>query len=204
MLLSENYKEIIGFWAGVISLIAYAPYIYSIFKGKTKPSRSSWWIWSLVGLVILMSYYSAGARNTIWIPGVFFICPLVVALLSIKYGANSSLDLLDKASITISVASLFVWYILGVPATTLFVNILIDSLGYLSTFKKTWKDSLSENGLTWILFFLGSVLNLVALENYSFPIMLYPVYMFMMDIIMIFLIFIKPPNLKYRDVGYIF
>lgn len=192
---SSHTKEIIGILSGGISLVAYLPYIYSIFQGKTKPSRSSWWIWSLVGLVILLSYYSAGARNTIWVPAVFFVCPLIVAILSIKYGANSKFDWLDIISIVLTTSSLIIWSFFRLAIITLSFNIFLDFIGFLPTFRKSYHEPSSENKFTWILFFLGSILNLIALEKYSFSIGLYPIYMFVMDLIMISLLFIKPAHI---------
>jgi len=183
--------EVLGIIAGVLSFIAYFPYIYSIFKGKTKPSRSSWWIWSFVGLLILLSYYEVGARNTIWIPLVFFICPLIIAILSIWFGEGKKLNKLDKICILGVLISLIPWFVFKSAHVTLFINIFIDFLGFLPTFQKTYQNTESEDGTTWILFFVASILNIIALENYGFSIMLYPAYMIIMDIIMIYIIFMK-------------
>ena len=189
MIFDEIIKQTSGIIAGIISMIAYLPYFYSIIKGKTKPSRSSWWIWSLVGFIILVSYYDLGARNTIWIPIVFFICPLAIAFLSIKYGANKGLKKLDLVSIILSIISLTLWGFFRLPILTLTVNIFIDFLGFLPTFQKSYQKPTEENRMTWILFFLGSILNLIALEEFSISIALYPIYMFFMDLVMIFLLF---------------
>lgn len=194
MIDNSNIKEIIGFVAGIISLVAYFPYIYSILKHKTRPSRSSWWIWSFVGFLILLSYYNIGARNTIWIPLVLFICPLIVAILSLWFGEGQKLNTLDKICILGAIISLIPWIFLKSVHIALFVNIFIDFLGFLSTFQKTYKYPQSENRFTWTLFFMGSILNVIALENYSFSIIFYPIYMFIMDIVMIYFLFIKPFN----------
>lgn len=188
-----SLKEILGMLAGIISFLAYAPYIISIFKNKTKPSRSSWWIWSLVGLLIIFSYYSVGARSTIWVPVVFFLGPLVVAILSIKFGEGTSLNKTDKICLLGSLLSLVVWIIFQSAALALFINIFIDFLGFLPTFKKTFFSPLHENKISWLLFFFGSTLNVLAIESFSLTIVFYPVYMFIMDIIMLLLLYRKYP-----------
>ncbi|MDO8499774.1 MAG: hypothetical protein Q7S66_03890 [bacterium] len=190
-MLSSHTKEILGVVAGIVSFLGYFPYILSIYKGQTKPSRSSWWIWSFVGMVILFSYYSAGARNTIWIPIVFVVCPLLVAILSIRYGQGERLIFLDKICLVLSFASLLVWYLSKTPAVALFVNIVIDFFGFLPTIKKSIALPEYENKTTWVLFFIGSLFNLVAIDQFSINIVSYPLYMLIMDIIMIFLIFKK-------------
>ncbi len=75
-----------GILGGILSLVAYVPYVKSILSNETRPSRSSWWIWSLVGFLIVLSYYDVGVRRTMWIPIFFFICPRIIAILSLRYG----------------------------------------------------------------------------------------------------------------------
>lgn len=182
-------QQIFGVLGGVLSLVAYVPYIRSIFAGKTRPSRSSWWIWSIVGLLIVISYYDVGARSTIWIPIVFFICPLIVAIFSLKYGANKKLSNVDKVCLLLAASSIIFFF--ENSAITLFINIGVDFIGFVATFVKTFYDPLSEEQYTWLIFLFGSVFNLLAIDSFSGSVIIYPVYMFVMDIIMLLLIFRK-------------
>ncbi len=186
----ENYlsREIIGILAGVFSLLAYVPYVFSIIRRKTRPSRSSWWIWSLVGFLAAASYYSAGARSTMWVPVVFFVLPLVVAILSIKFGEGTGLSKIDEICLLGALLSVVVWIILKSASLALFVNIFIDFLGFLPTFHKTYLNPFHENKYSWILFFVGSVLNILAIESFSLVIASYPVYMLVTDIVMLSLL----------------
>ena len=183
--------QLLGILAGLISFIAYVPYILSIIKKETRPSRSSWWIWSLVGLMILFSYYSIGARSTIWVPVVFFICPLVVAILSLLFGEGKSLNNADKICLLGTTISILLWIIFKSAQIALFVNIFIDFLGFLPTFQKTFFNPLHENKISWILFFIGSILNIMAVKDLSSSIIVYPIYMLVMDTVMLYLIFKK-------------
>ncbi len=186
-----SIKDIVGLLAGIISLFAYLPYIKSTIQKETRPSRSSWWIWSLVGLLIIFSYYSVGARSTIWVPLVFFLGPLTVAILSIRFGEGTGLNKIDKMCLWGSLLSLIMWIIFKSAVLALFINIFIDLLGFLPTLQKTFKNPLYESKISWILFFTGSILNLLAIKIFSVPITAYPVYMIVMDIIMLFLLFKK-------------
>jgi hypothetical protein len=57
--------ETIGIIAGIISFSAYFLYIATTIYGKTKPNRVTWWILTLIGLLIASSYYVSGARASI-------------------------------------------------------------------------------------------------------------------------------------------
>jgi len=59
--------EAIGIIAGIISFFAYCLYIFTTIFGKTKPNRVTWWILTLIGLLIASSYYVSGVRATIWV-----------------------------------------------------------------------------------------------------------------------------------------
>ncbi len=194
----QNYslKEIVGFLAGIFSAVACIPYIISILRNKTKPSRSSWWIWSLVGLIIVFSYYFVGALNTIWVPIVLFIFSLIIAILSLWYGEGSNFSLLDKACLLSTVISIIFWAIFESAMIVLIINIFIDFLGFIPTFKKTFQHPHEESGVTWILFFISSILNFIAIDHFVFSIASYPIYMLIMDFIMLVLIFRREGKIR--------
>ena len=188
-------KESLGILAGVISAIAYVPYVISIFKRQTKPSRSSWWIWSLIGLLILLTYRSVGAISTIWVPLVFFIAPAVIAVLSLRFGENTALTWLDKICLLGAAMSMIFWLSLDSAAIALYINIFMDLLGFVPTLTKTYARPLGESKTGWILFFVGSVLNVLAIDKFVVSIALYPIYMFSMDILMLSLLYRKRVNI---------
>ena len=79
-----DIKVVLGIIAGLIALSAYLVYVISIFRGGSKPNRATWWIWSFMGLILALSYQFSGASNTIWVPYVEFLGPLIIAILSIN------------------------------------------------------------------------------------------------------------------------
>ena len=84
---------LLGWVAGVLSLVAFVPYIVAILRGETRPNRATWWIWTTTGAVLLASYYFSGAETTIWVAVSYFVASLVTALLSIRYGEGGSTPL---------------------------------------------------------------------------------------------------------------
>src|SRR5579863_7747282 len=90
-----------GLTAGVVDAISFYPYIRSILKGETKPNRASFAIWAAVGTVIVLSYFSAGARTTIWLPLTYALLGYIVFILSFKYGVGG-FNLLDLVCLGVS------------------------------------------------------------------------------------------------------
>src|SRR3954467_5028621 len=94
----------IGVLAGFFSLCGYAPYALSVIRGDRKPERTSWLIWTLSSVLILMSYYVLGARETIWVPLAYVVGSGMITILSWGYG-QEGWGLLEKVSLVVGIIS---------------------------------------------------------------------------------------------------
>lgn len=180
----------IGILAGLISFIAFFPYIISTIKGKTKPNRATWWIWSWVGILVFLSYKESGAQETLWVAISYFIAPLVTALLSIKYGVGGWTRF-DISCLAGSVAGTVIWYISQSATTALMLFLTIDLFGSLPTVRKTYFHPEQEDKLAWSLMVAANLLNIFAAEQFSFSIIIYPLYMFLCGSVILALTFRK-------------
>jgi hypothetical protein len=59
------------------------------------------------------------------------------------------------------------WWKLDHPELAIIAIAMIDLLGFLPTFRKTWRLPKSESGTAWLLFLLGNIAALLALDTYS-------------------------------------
>src|SRR3989338_6481567 len=167
---------IFGVVAGIISFGAYIVYIISILKGETKPSRATWWILTIVGSVTGISYYFSGAVDTIWVPVADVFGIFIVAILSIKYG-EGGLNPFDITCFFVSMTGLVLWYIFKSPVIALILNLSMDFVGMLPTIKKSYLEPTGESGFSWLLTFIGNVLNFGAIGSATFGLLIYPIYM---------------------------
>ncbi|MBI5046746.1 hypothetical protein HZC07_03370 [Candidatus Micrarchaeota archaeon] len=179
--------DLAGKLAGLIALIAFLPYIRSILQNKTKPNKATWWIWSFVGLILGSSYYFSGARDTIWVPIAYFLGPLVVALLSLKYGEGGATRF-DAVCMVIAAVSLIGWWFSGSAFLSMMLMFVADSIGTLPTIAKTWAKPETEDLLAWLLFLLDSIMNLFAVESWTVALGTYPIFMLCQSSLMVFLI----------------
>lgn len=185
-----DITAISGRVAGIISLVAFIPYILAILRGKTKPNRATWWIWTVVGLMLGASYYSSGANHTIWVPISYIIGPFVIAIMSIKYG-EGGWTRFDKNCLLGAGVSLVLWWIFSSPLTALIINLLIDLMGALPTIRKAYHNPESEDRTAWTLFFVGNIINLFAVETWTFAISIYPIYMFLVNGVITTLVLVR-------------
>jgi hypothetical protein len=187
--------------AGVLAFLGYIPYILSILRGKTTPNPATWWIWTIMGGILLASYYAAGNREAIWVPISYFIGPAVTALLSFKYGRNEfgkfELYCLSGAGL-----SLILWWLSGSPVIALTINILIDLIAIAPTLRKLWFKPNTEDPLAWGVFWVANVLNLTVVmisESRSYAALAYPMELFFLPTAILFLVlrgqFVQPRKL---------
>ncbi len=170
----------LGIVATVIVTAAYIPYIISILQKKTKPNRASWFIWAVLGAITFASYYSVGARSTLW-----YALPLgtiVTALLSIRYGVGGW-NRFDGICLAGAFLGLILWGLSGNAFIALGMVMAIDLFAYLPTIRKTYFDPSSESRAAWALFFVSGLLNFMAIDSWRLEIAAYPAYMLLFNLI---------------------
>lgn len=173
----SELPALIGAVAGGFALLGFVPYLVTMVRGKTRPNRASWWIWTVIGTLLAGSYYATGARDSLWVPLSYVVGPLLTALLALKYG-EGGWTRLDRACFAGAGGSLLLWVVSGSPLAALLVNILIDIFGAMPTIRKSYTDPESEDRLSWGLFLVGDALNLFAIRPWSLETAIYPLYLF--------------------------
>ena len=197
----QEIASIAGKLAGIISLSAYAPYILSILRKKTKPNRASWIIWAIVSAIIALSYREAGASYAFLAPVGYVIGSTLVVLLSIRHGVGGWTPF-DRKCIIGAAISLVLWRIFDSPMSALLINLFINLLGTLPTARKAWYQPETESKVAWSLYSLGSIVNLFAVENWTFSMAVYPVSMiFLIGMVTVPVLWRKRPQVMGVDLN---
>jgi hypothetical protein len=194
-----TWQTVIGVVAGFLNLLGFLPYLVSIYQGKTRPNRATWWIWAIVGLILCYSYYSSGAVNTIWVPVSAAVGHLIIAILAIKYG-EGGWNRFDRWCLLSAGISLLLWWQFSSPIIALVINIGIDFLGALPTIRKSYYQPQTEDPFSWIIFLSAHTLNLFALKNWSFALSAYPLYLFLSTATIV--VFLLRPKMRSQPTSY--
>jgi hypothetical protein len=197
-----DVKAVLGLVAGIIAFLAYIVYVVSILKGRTKPNRATWWIWTFMGLVLALSYHFSGAENTIWVPYVEFLGPFIIAVLSLKYGEGGLNSRTDLICLGGAIASVILWIIFNNPLIALVTNLAVDSFALIPTIKKSYLRPEGEDFWGWFGTGLADSLNMFAVERFTFAILVYPIYMLVSDLIIIFILLLRKKGIM-KDVSFI-
>jgi hypothetical protein len=166
--------------ATAITIIAYLPYIISILHHKTKPNRTTWLVLFLIGVITFIVYRSVGATTTLGVSLANVAGPFVVFILSCRYGEGWN-TLSDFKYLLISIFAIILWQIFDSPLLGLIFNLSADFIAFLPTIQKSIVEPWTEDLLTWWLFTLGGILNILAIQQWTLSIALYPLYILLAE-----------------------
>ena len=169
---------ICGILAGVLSTIAFAPYITDTLRGRTHPQRACWLIWSVLGAISFFSQVYEGATASLWFAGVQVSGTILICLLSIRNGIGAYISSVDIYVLGAAAFGVVMWYMTETSAYALAISIGISLMGGCLTAAKAYKDPDSETLSTWVISFVASLFAIVAVGSLSPILLAYPVYLF--------------------------
>jgi hypothetical protein len=181
----------LGLLAGIITLLGFVPYCIAIVQGRTKPNQATWWIWSIVGIMLASSYWASGATQTLWVPISYVIGPIITTALAMRYG-SSTWGRFDRLCILGALASLILWLLLRSPQVALVINLIIDLFGVLPTLRNAWHRPQDEDLTGWLMFTVGNCLNVLAINRWTWEIAIYPLYISVANAAVLFLLLRRP------------
>ncbi len=176
--------------SSLLALVSYIVYIRAIFQGRAKPHRTTRFILALITITATWSLIAQGSSGAVWLSGAFAIGCLAVFVLSLKYGMGGWTKV-DLGCLIISVLGIFIWQLTTNPLFGLFSSILADLFGQIPMLIKTYKFPKTEVWTFYFLDILASVLNLLAISNWTIGESTYPLYIIFIDSLTVFLI-IRP------------
>lgn len=163
--------------AGCLSVLAFVPYLADTVNRRTKPQRASWMIWSVLGSIALAGQIAEGASASLWFAGVQVSGTLAVFLLSIWLGSGGFLDRRNCAILGVACFGMALWCLTEDASYTLGITIGISLLGGAATVLKAFEAPDSETSLTWAASFVASGFAIVAIDEMSWVLLAYPVYL---------------------------
>jgi len=181
----------LGYASGAIFFLAVIPYVVDILKGNTKPNRSAYAIWSVVNIVLVLSYIESGASTTIWYGVCAAMSALLILGLSIKRGMGG-FSKLDISCFFIAMMAVVLWVWTKNPAVALYSSVLAYGLGHLPVLKKAYLAPKTENALSWALNWVASVLNIFALTSFSMSGAFFPIVATVLDTAIAALLIMRP------------
>lgn len=168
-----DYKVVIWLLAIAITLWGYYYYLRDIFQWKTKPHIFSWFIWAILTWVGFVIQFNDNAWPGAWITLTSAIFCWFVTVLAFKYG-EKHITKSDTFAFIWSIIAIIIWLLLDNPLLSLIIIIVIDTLSFYPTFRKSWNKPQEETLIHYSFASLKFLLAIIALNNFSLLTVLYP------------------------------
>lgn len=186
--------QILGVIAVAIGLYGYVPYFRDIFKGKTKPHAFSWLIWGiLTGIGFLAQVFDNGGPGA-WVTGVTaFVC-IMIFLLALSRG-EKNITKSDWWCLLGAFLAIGLWLITDDPLIAVVLITVIDALGFIPTFRKSYHRPDQETAVTYVLSGVKFIVAIAALSNFSLVTVLYPLSLVLMNGLFVAMLYIRRKQL---------
>lgn len=162
--------------SGIILLAGAPPYLYDILKGKTKPERATWFIWSVLGIIAFISQASLHGGWSLVFIGIDAFGSILVFLLALKFGVGGWTRI-DKIGLVIALIGVVISLAARQPTLAIIGVVLADLAGVALTVRKTFYKPRSETAITWFFIGTASLLGALSVGKWQLDLLLYPLYL---------------------------
>jgi hypothetical protein len=159
-----------------ISITGALPYAAQIVRGRVRPERTTWLIWSLILALAVWGYRATGASDSIW----FIVGELVITVgifaLSLWRGMGGWTRL-DVSCLFIAGLSLLVWQLADVPIIGVWGALTADAVALVPTLIKALQHPDSESAVTYACSSVAALFGILAVGEWNLVLLFYPVYL---------------------------
>jgi hypothetical protein len=173
----------------VLSMAGNVGYIVDTLRGRTRPNRITWSLWSLPPLIAFAAQVSRHVGGQAALTFACGLGALGVVGASFRRGRTAwkvtPVDLLFGA---LSLLSLAAWALTGSPEIAILLAILTDVFATLPTAIKAYRDPASESKGAFLLFGLSGLITLLTVKQWNLATYGYPAYIMVLGTVIVALI----------------
>ena len=187
-MLSSNFV-IVG---ALISTVGEIGYLIDTAKGKIKPNRVSFLLWSIAPFIAFAAMVKQGVGIDALMTFSLGFFPLLIFIASfVNKKAEWKITKFDLICGFLSIVGLVLWLITKVGNVAIFFSIVADGLAAIPTVVKSYKYPETEEAWPWLMPSIGVFLTLLTLNKITFTNSGFNLYVFILNIIIFTLIQFK-------------
>ena len=192
-MLNSNFV-ILGTLIGAVGTVSY---IIDTVKGKIKPNKVSFLLWSIAPLIAFAAQLKQGVGIESLMTFSTGFLPLLVFFAS--FVNKKSVWQITKFDVTCGILSLVglgLWLITKNSNLAIVFSIVADGLAALPTVVKSYKNPETESAWPWLASSVGVVLTLLTIKIWTFANSSFIIYIFIVNMIIFSLVKFKVGGLK--------
>ncbi|MBP9750858.1 MAG: hypothetical protein KBC95_03355 [Candidatus Peribacteraceae bacterium] len=167
-----NASDLLSIASGIAVGFGFIPYIVATVKKTTKPNVATWAIWASLDTLVLLGMIQTETVNgqlVVSVAGAW-----VVTVLAIIYGTTTWTWVETVCSIGCVIGAI-AWQMTADPLVAIWTGTCLIVVGAVPTFLHGWKKPEEENRWAWLLYFIGCVLALLSLKEWTVASALQPI-----------------------------
>ena len=166
---------VLGLLAGALGIIGTVPYVRDTLRGTTRPHRGTWFIWSALAIIVVLSQYADGASWSLVAAVVSAVLTSIVFALALQRG-EGRLRPGERAVIAVAGIGVVGWLVAREPVVGTSCVIAADLLGVAMMIPKIYREPASETLATFSLAGISGAAAAGAVGGADLSLLLYPVY----------------------------
>lgn len=192
-MLSPNFV-IVGTLMGSIGTVAY---IIDTIKGRVKPNRVSFLLWSIAPFIAFAAMLKQGVGISSLMTFSTGFLPLLVFIASfVNKKAEWKITRFDLVCGLLSLVGLALWLITKVGNVAIIFSILADGLAAVPTIRKAYYSPETEIAWPWFATSIGVILTLLTLKSWTFADYGFILYILIVDTLIAVLVQFKVGKLE--------
>ena len=167
-------------FAVLLAMARYGTYLFSIYKGETKPHAFTWVLWGLVAGIGTLAQFALEAGPSAWALGFVSVTCLMIGVLAFFIGEREYTKS-DWVALVVCLLAIPVWKITDNPMAALLIIILIDGLTYWPTVRKSYHKPDTEPPISSFMAGSRYLLMLFAVPDPTWANLMYPFFLMVTD-----------------------
>jgi hypothetical protein len=158
-------------------------------SGKVKPDKVTWLLWSLAPMIAFAAEIQKGVGIQSLLTFMIGFNPLIIFITSfLNKKTPWKLGKFDIICGILSLSGIFIWVITKEATLAIIVSIIADALAAFPTIIKSYKAPQTENYLTYFTSVLSATIVLLTITTWDLAHYGFPVYILLMNSLLVFLI----------------
>ena len=175
--------------AASINLIGIGGYAWDTLKGKTKPNRITWLLWTIAPLIAFFAQISEGAGLAAVLTLAIGLGPLLVLIASaVNTNAYWRVTSFDMICATVSLLALVLWAITDKGTVAIVLSIIADFMAAIPTIRKAYAHPETESSNAFLAGVIAAVLTILSVETFNFVSVAFPLYLLLNGLLLYVLI----------------
>lgn len=182
--------HVLVFLGVAISLLTHLAYIRDTLRGKTKPNKISWLMWTLAPLIGVGAALTDGARWAV-LPtlGEGFVSLAVFVAAFVNPNAYWKLNRFDYLCGLLSLIALVMWLGVQEPTIAILFAIASDAFSTAPTIIKAWKNPESETGVVYIGALVAALTSFAGMQAWRIAEYAFPTFLLIGNSLLIFAVY---------------